>query len=330
MQTWQELGEIQPLATKIMTNSIEKNRISHAYVIQGARGTGKKSLAKLLAKTLFCVSMNDLEPCQSCPACKRIDSGNHPDVHWVEPEGNSIKNDQIKLLRQEFAYTGYESAKKVYIISAAETLTVNAANRILKFLEEPEVETTAILLTDNVQGILSTIQSRCQIIDLKPLEPVAFQHRLVDVSEMTITENNARFLSALTNNIDEAVMYHEEGKIYQLQDLVQEFIYMILTRYEERYLFIHQKWFPNVKDKKEQEQGIDLLLLALKDIINYQIGREANIFLFNCEDGLLKRAANELSQETILRMMKAILDARQKLKQNIHPTLLMEQLVLQF
>src|SRR5699024_6253095 len=107
MKTWRELEEDQPLATKILTNSIKKHRISNAYLIQGDRGTGKKSLAKLLAMTLFCESSDGLEPCQSCPVCQRVDSGNHPDVHWIEPDGNSIKNDQIKLLRKEFAYTGY-------------------------------------------------------------------------------------------------------------------------------------------------------------------------------------------------------------------------------
>src|SRR5699024_4346911 len=187
----------------------------------------------LLAMTLFCESSDGLEPCQSCPVCQRVDSGNHPDVHWIEPDGNSIKNDQIKLLRKEFAYTGYESEKKVYIISAAETLTVNAANRILKFLEEPDMETTAILLTDNVKGILPTIQSRCQIIDLKPLETTAFQHRLVELKDTSITESNARFLSALTNNIDEAITFHDEGKVYEIKETIQAFIYTLLTRYED-------------------------------------------------------------------------------------------------
>src|SRR5690625_1432859 len=101
MQTWSELGELQPLATRILMNSIKKSRISHAYLIQGGRGTGKKSLAKLLAMTLFCESPEGLEPCHRCNICQRIDSGNHPDVHWIEPDGNSIKNDQIKLLRKE-------------------------------------------------------------------------------------------------------------------------------------------------------------------------------------------------------------------------------------
>src|SRR5699024_10533471 len=129
------------------------------------------------------------------------------------------KKDQIINLRKEFTYTAYEQGKKVYIIVNAERLTTQSANRILKYLEEPDQDITAILLTDNGQGMLNTIRSRCQIIDMKPLDEMAFQHRLIDLEDITISESNARLLSALTNNIDEARAYHEEEKVYQVRDL---------------------------------------------------------------------------------------------------------------
>lgn len=190
MQTWSDLQSVQPLATKIMMNSIQRNRISHAYLLQGSRGTGKKSFAFLLAMTLLCEHQQGVEPCQQCHTCKRIMTRNHPDVHWVEREGSTIRNEQIDLLRKEFVYTGMETAKKIYIISEAETLTVNAANRILKFLEEPDMESTAILLTDNGQSILPTIRSRCQMIDLQPLDQAAFQYKLTQLENESISENN--------------------------------------------------------------------------------------------------------------------------------------------
>lgn len=330
MQTWSDLQAVQPLAGKIMTNSLKRNRISHAYLIQGSRGTGKKSFAILFAMTLLCEQRQGIEPCQTCHTCKRIVTGNHPDVHWIEPEGRTIKNEQIDVLRKEFVYTGLETSRKMYIISGAEALTVNAANRILKFLEEPDMETTAILLTDNGQSIIPTIRSRCQTIDLQPLDQTAFQHRLVQLEDESISENNARLLSALTNNIDDAITYHQDGKIYDIRDVVTQLIYGLLVQYEERYLFVHQKWLPQLKDRKEQELGLDILIIAIKDIVHFQMGRESHTFLFQSGDGLLQRAVNSFTQKRLLQMLRDLLHARQKMNQNVHPTLVMEQLVLQF
>ena len=330
MKTWEELREIQPLASKIMMNSFLKNRVSHAYLIQGTRGTGKKSLATLIAMTIFCTDVTGVEPCQKCHVCKRILSRNHPDVHWIDPDGQSIKTEQIKALQAEFGYQGMESTKKVYIITNAEALTTNASNRILKFLEEPELEATALLLTDNGQGIIPTIRSRCQIIDLQPLNDKAFYHRLINLENISINENNARLLSALTNNIDEAITLHEDERIYQIRDIVVQFIYHLIVNYDERYLFVHQNYLPQLKDKKEQEQGLDLLLLAFKDILNDRNNREDHLLFFQPNDGLLKRSAQQFSDKRLLHILKTLLEAKQKMNQNVHPTLVMEQLVLQF
>lgn len=330
MATWQDIKKTQPLAGKIIANSIERDRLSHAYLLQGSRGTGKKTIAKLLSMTILCVSRNGIEPCGTCSTCQRIKSGNHPDVHWLEPEGQSIKKGAIDSIRKEFNFTAFEQEKKVYIITNAELLTVNAANQILKYLEEPDQNITAILLTNNGSSILKTIQSRCQIIDLQPLDETAFQHRLLALKEPLITENNARLLSALTNNIDEAITYHEEEKVYQTRELIKDLIYTLLAHYEERYLFVHEKWFPQLTDRQSQEQGLELLLLALRDMVNYQIGREDGMLFFHSDDGLLKRSVMTITKERLVEMIRHVLEAKQKMQRNIHPTLLMEQLVLKF
>lgn len=116
MKTWSETAEVQPLASRIITNSIQKDRLSHAYLLQGERGTGKEAVALLLSKALFCSSRTGVEPCQECHECKRIESGNHPDIHWIEPDGQSIRKEQIEHLQKEFSYSGVESEQKVYVI----------------------------------------------------------------------------------------------------------------------------------------------------------------------------------------------------------------------
>src|SRR5690625_5027570 len=98
----------------------------------------------------------------------------------MEHDGQSIKIEQIRDLQKEFSYSGLESTRKVYVISGADTLTVNAANRLLKFLEEPSKTTTAMMLTDNSQSIIPTVRSRCQIIALQPLNPLLLQLPLTE------------------------------------------------------------------------------------------------------------------------------------------------------
>src|SRR5690625_872888 len=326
MKTWSDVAEIQPLASKIITNSIKKGRISHAYLIQGARGTGKEAIALLITKGLFCENKTDVEPCHECNACKRIASGNHPDVHWIEPDGRSIKIEQIRDLQKEFSYSGLESTRKVYVISGADTLTVNAANRILKFLEEPSKTTTAMMLTDNSQSIIPTVRSRCQIIDLQPLNPLLFQKQLV---ESGMSETNATLMSALTNNSDEAFDLSEDEWFAQARKLMVQLVDTFSSKPDDVYLFIHQHWIPHFKERTQQEQGFDLLLLAFKDILYFHIGNEESMVIFTPNDERLERAARYFSQEKLLGILNALLQAKRNLKQNVHPTLVMEQLTLQ-
>src|SRR5699024_4598545 len=102
----------------------------------------------------------------------------------------------------------------------------------------PDVETTAILLTDNGRSVIPTIRSRCQVIDFQPLDQMAFRNRLMNIESESITENNARLLSALTNNIDEAVLYHQEETIYYVRDVVKQLVYELFVSYPVRYLFV--------------------------------------------------------------------------------------------
>ncbi|WP_284140703.1 MULTISPECIES: DNA polymerase III subunit delta' [unclassified Virgibacillus] len=326
MKTWEEMEKVQPLASRIITNSIQKDRISHAYLIQGARGTGKREIAQLLAKGLFCEQKTGIEPCNACNMCKRIDSRNHPDVHWIEPEGQSIKIEQVRRLQKEFTYSGLESDQKVYIIQSAELLTLNAANRILKFLEEPNKKTTAIMLTENSQAIIATIRSRCQVIDLQPLSPTLFYEILV---ESGVSEGNAVFMRALTNDLNEATRLLSDDWFAEARKLVVQLVEMFAINPDDVYLFIHRHWLAHFKDREQHEQGLDLLLLAFRDVLYFHIGNEAAIVCFQAGDERLERLAMHFSQEQLAIILQQLLQAKRSIKQNVHPTLVMEQLTLQ-
>jgi DNA polymerase-3 subunit delta' len=324
-KTWGELEEIQPVALKMIKNSLQKNRLAHAYLFEGIRGTGKRETGMVLAKSLFCLSLLEgCKPCEECTNCRRINHGNHPDIHVVEPDGMSIKKGQIQLLQEEFAKTGVESRQKLYMIIHADRMTVNAANSLLKFLEEPFQQTFAILVTEQVQKILPTILSRCQTISFQPLSSVNLQQRLI---EAEIPEHMVPLISSLTNNLDEAIALNGDDWFAQAQRIVVKLFTVLKKNSLEALVSLQEEWFLHFKDKEQVDRGLNLLLLIFKDLLYIQIGKPDKI-VFVKELALLEQLALKTSGRKLADQMTAILEAKGKLAANMNPQLLMEQLVL--
>ncbi|MBM7555160.1 DNA polymerase III subunit delta' [Thalassobacillus pellis] len=324
MQTWNDMKQIQPLVSQMLVNSFKKDRISHAYLFQGSRGTGKREISKLFAKSIFCPNRDGAEPCHACNACHRIESGNHPDVHWIEPDGMSIKKDQILRLQKEFTYTGMESNRKIYVVVGADKMTANASNRLLKFLEEPSRQTTAMLLTENGQAILDTIRSRCQLMAFQPLHSVHLEEKLV---EEGISESNAKLLASLTNNLAEALEFDEENWFANARKLVIQLIEVLQNKPNEALLFINHQWMPHFKEREQLQRGLDLLIFWFKDMINHDLGRDEAIVYIQ-EIDRMEQASMRWSRQNIVESLTSILEAKRKINQNVHPTLVMEQLTL--
>jgi DNA polymerase III subunit delta' len=324
-KSWEELEKIQPVALKMIKNSIKKSRLAHAYLFEGMRGTGKKETGILVAKSLFCQSQVDgYIPCERCNNCIRINHGNHPDIHIVEPDGLSIKKQQIQLLQGEFSKTGVESNQKIYMIIHADRMTVNAANSLLKFLEEPHQQTFAILITEQMQKMLPTILSRCQTLSFRPLSNDYLIHKLV---ELGVKKDHAPIIAQLTNNLDEALALNEDDWFAQAQRIVVKLYEVLKKNPLETMVALQEEWFLHFKDKEQVDRGLDLLLLIFKDLLYIQIGKQGQV-VFVSEILRLEQYALQTTGRRLADQMTAILDAKRKLQANMNPQLLMEQLVL--
>lgn len=325
VKTWDQLEELQPTVLKMLKNSLVKNRVAHAYLFEGMRGTGKKEIGLLLTKALFCESLLDgYKPCESCNNCRRINNGNHPDVHLVEPDGLSIKVDQIRNLQAEFSKKGLESLKKVYLLVHADKMSVSASNSLLKFLEEPNAETTAILLTEQPQQILPTILSRCQGLTFQPLVPQILVKQLV---ENGIAPQKAPLLASFTNSVDEALELNVDEWFAQAQKIVVKLYEVLGKNPLEAMVTLQSDWFPHFREKEQIQRGLDLFLLIFKDLLYIQLGKEEQI-AFKGEMERLKQFALRTSGRRLSENMTAILEAKRKLQANMNPQLMMEQLVL--
>lgn len=151
-----------------LTAAFSKNRVSHFYLISGPAGSGKKTLTRLLAAATVCIG--EEKPCLSCPHCRKVMAGTHPDYITIDdPEKKHVPIDLIRDARADIYIQPNEANRKVYCIPRAQDMRIEAQNALLKILEEPPAYGVFILLTDNAEKLLPTVRSRCTELALTAL-----------------------------------------------------------------------------------------------------------------------------------------------------------------
>ena len=182
-------------------NEVRENRLAHAYLFTGSRGTGKTSCAKILSKAINCLNPKDGNPCNECEICKGIDNSSVLDVVEIDAASNRGIDD-IRALREESAFTPAQAKFRVYIIDEVHMLTIEAFNALLKTLEEPPEHIVFILATTEVQKLPSTILSRCQRFDFRRISVDSIVSRLKYVAEkehVTIDDSAAMLIARIAD-----------------------------------------------------------------------------------------------------------------------------------
>ena len=153
---------------RYIQSAVQEDKVSHAYIINGERGSGKKILAELFAATLLCEAKGS-DLCNVCHSCKQAESGNHPDIIRVQHEKpNTISVEDIRTqVNNDVLIKPYQGPYKIYIIAEADLMTAQAQNALLKTIEEPPEYAVFFLLTENAESLLPTITSRCVMLKLR-------------------------------------------------------------------------------------------------------------------------------------------------------------------
>ena len=191
----------QDHVTSTLKNEICENKVSHAYIFTGSRGTGKTTCAKILAKAVNCEHSNNGEPCNECEVCRGLDSGAIYDVVEIDAASNNGV-DNIRDLREEANYTPSRGKYRVYIIDEVHMLSQGAFNALLKTLEEPPDHVIFILATTEIHKIPATIPSRCQRFDFKRIQPETMSVRLKQVAqaeEMELDDDAAILIARIAD-----------------------------------------------------------------------------------------------------------------------------------
>ena len=302
---------IQPIVYNILSNEIKEGKVKHAYLFDVSSYTNDNFITSFIKSILCPLKKLKNDNCQNCNICKTIDDKNFPDLYIIDPDGVSIKKEQLLELQKKFKTKSLYNNKKVYIIRYAENLNATSANSILKFLEEPEPNIIAILLTKNINNVIPTIISRCEIISLLPDKDVSLMEKIGQVAF-----NSKDIINDYLNddNIEDTF-----NAIVSFIDYYENYGLDILTH-------TNKYWFNIFGDKKANFFGYALMLLYYKDLLNYKLNRELEIFK-DYELSIEKNSSkNELSD--LYKKISLIIDAIDRNKLNINLSLNLDNLII--
>ena len=284
----QELKDLQPLVYQQFVTILEQGRLAHAYLFSGDFASFEMAL--FLSQALFCQEKVGVHPCGKCRSCRLIESNDFSDVTIVAPQGNFIKTDTIRELVKNFSQSGFESSQQVFIIRDAEKMHVNAANSLLKVIEEPQSTIHIFLLTNQEEAVLPTIKSRTQIISFPQNLP--YLERILE--EEGLLKTQASLIARLVSSREEAKRLATNKSFIDLLDQAKKFTELLLTDSNRAYLQVGVLVSLAV-EKAEQGRLFDVLSLLLAERLTEMIAREkmdavlkakkmwqANVSLQNC------------------------------------------------
>jgi DNA polymerase-3 subunit gamma/tau len=353
-QTFEEVVG-QSHVTTTLKHAIQANRISHAYLFTGPRGTGKTTVARILAKALNCKEGPTAHPCNKCDSCKEITIGRSLDVGEIDGASNNSVDD-IRTLRENIRYVPTQQKYKVYIIDEVHMLSDSAFNALLKTLEEPPAHAIFVFATTEPHKVPQTVLSRCQRFDFRRIPTTDLVETIQNIAQkekVEITKEAAYLLARRADGslrdvlslLDQVVAYggedqEAEGKKKGITpELVSETLGLVgQDRLFEITDAIAQR--DSVKGISILDQlmdsGIDLpefvnsLIQHLRNLLVGKVAGDSTV-LFDLSENYIqkyKEKSGDFSETDLLRMIKAVAELNQNLKRTSDPRILLEMTLM--
>lgn len=302
--------ETQKIIYQTIINSVKKNKLSHAYLIELNDSNNGLDFALAISKFLLCPNhYSSSDKCGKCNICHQVDDESYIELKIIRPDGNFIKKNQIKELQEKFRTESLVNNYKIYIILEAEKFNEEAANSMLKFLEEPNDGVIALLLTNNMYQVYNTIKSRCQILKMQ--------------NEKRNMSSNDRIISFLY------------GKEEIDKELLKENVEAIIDYYKyldtnklKTIIFKNKQIAQKIKNDFDFEKFFKLSVILYKDILNIKLGN--NLEYFNEYKEILSDIANKNDSNSISQKINIIIELSLYLKNNVNQNLLLDKLVILF
>ena len=329
----------QEAITKTLRNQITSGRVGHAYLLNGTRGTGKTTTAKILARAVNCLNPQDGEPCNECEICKAALSGSLTDIVEMDAASNNSVDD-IRAIRDEVNFLPTLAKYRVYIIDEVHMLSTGAFNALLKTLEEPPAHVKFILATTEPQKLPATILSRCQRFDFKKISNDDISKRLEYVckeSNIEITKEALKIISVLADGAMRDALSILERCIQEGNDKIDEnlvkdlvgipkltFIAQIMKAIAE---YKVEDILKTIEDITNQGKELNNLLWEIikytKDMLVYKTGGNLEIY---SQDELkqMDEISRQISKERLLQIIYALSELENNMKWSSQKTVLFE------
>ena len=327
--------------TKTLRNQIINNRVGHAYLFNGGRGTGKTTAAKILARAVNCLSPQDGEPCNECEICKGILSGAITDVVEMDAASNNSVED-IRSIREEVNFLPTTAKYRVYIIDEVHMLSTGAFNALLKTLEEPPEHVKFILATTEPQKLPATILSRCQRFDFKKLSNENIIKRLkivCDEAKINITDEALKVISVLAEGamrdalsiLERCMQEAEESKPIDENDVKELVGIPKLVQINKITSAIFDKNIENVLDALNEilNEGKDInnilweIIKYIKDILVYKVTGKIELYS-EAELNDIKKIAEVASKEQLINIIYNLSELENQIKWSTQKNIMFE------
>ena len=308
-------------------NAVTSGAISHAYILNGERGSGKKLLANLFAMSLQCQNRDeDGDACGKCQSCKQAVSGNQPDIIRVTHEKpTTISVDDIReQVNNDIQIKPYSSPYKIYIIAEADMMSVQAQNALLKTIEEPPEYAVIILLTENAETLLPTIRSRCVMLKLRNIKDHLVKKYLME--QMEIPDYKADVCVAFAQgNMGKAIALATSEYFNEIKEEAVHLLRNIDDMQVEELMGAVKKcsaYKMNISDY------MDVIAIWYRDVLIYKATKNVDRVVFSDQMRYIKDRAKKSSYEGIENILEGLEKAKARLKANVNFELTMELLLL--
>lgn len=305
-----------------LTRAVAQGRIEQGLIFAGPRGVGKHQFALALAQAVNCEHPINGDSCGECLNCRKFAAREFTDVETITPDGQFIKIDQTREMSREAYFKPYEGRRRVFILDEAERLKEQAANSILKTLEEPPDTSLLILLTAKPYALLQTIRSRCQVMNFAPLSYEELEAWLKANYKRPIEET--RLLARLARGSIGRALEIDLGEYKEKRKTLLEIIEALAIKRDTVRLLHAAEYFGRKLEKEEFERQMELLLILLEDLLYVKLG-EGSERLTNADIAKqLAQAAETTSIEQIISWTERFEEVLRNLPRNVNRQLAME------